>query len=49
MCNEIVIIEDPGMLDELRAMAEGWTDGTDGYEFWGTDAQGCEWRVHIEV
>lgn len=49
LCHDVVHINDHAGFDELRAAAEGWTECGDGYDFWGTDADGCEWRVHLEV
>ena len=31
---------------ELSALAEDWIDGIIETEYWGTDADGSEWRVH---
>lgn len=46
---DTVTIEDPATIDELRAVALGFCEDDGGYEFWGTDMDGCNWRVHIEI
>ena len=38
------------LLDELAEMAEDSVDANDGVtEFWGTDEDGAEWRVHVKL
>ena len=49
LCSDVVTIDDPTTIDELRAVAEGFSDDIAGYDFWGKDADGCSWRVHIEI
>lgn len=50
--NEIVTIEAGTQRDaieaELARECEGDTDANhDVHEFWGTDCDGAEWRVHV--
>ena len=44
--NEIVELDDPSALRELKELCEEWvmTDGI--VECWGSTADGQEWRVH---
>ena len=38
-----------GMIGELEAECEDWVKGNDEIEYWGTDDDGNEWRVHVSL
>lgn len=48
--NEIVTIDyDPAAAEDLSAASDGSADGNDVTEYWGTDDDGSEWRVHMRA
>lgn len=48
--NEIVHVDESDIdLDVLRSERDDEVENGDVIEFWGTDAEGNEWRVHVKA
>lgn len=46
----IVVIDDaPGLRDDLMTMCDDNIESDGKHEFWGTDDEGDDWRVHVRV
>lgn len=49
LSREAIANEAEAVRVDLLAACDDWTEGNDEIEFWGSDDDGDEWRVHVQA
>lgn len=48
--NRIIFLDHSAkLIEELRDEADDWVEANDVVEFWGTEEDGGDWRVHVRL